>query len=66
MDYEVTVNYGRTGGKTNAQNAIPTSWDMRVIEQKWDKGQWIDDGAPLVQNVAIKLDSSSALGPFVE
>jgi hypothetical protein len=52
IDYEVNTNYGRTGDTLAA--AMPTSFDMRMTEQKTENGgnTWLD-GPSYVRNVAI-------------
>lgn len=61
VDLEVSANYGRNDGLTSAQNAIPTSLDMRMIPQREDRHAWVDDRdePTVVQNVVINLESDS-------
>lgn len=61
VDLEVSANYGRDDGMTSAQNAIPTSLDMRMIPQRLEQHLWVDDPDEhvIVQNVAVNLDSNS-------
>lgn len=61
VDLEVAANYGRSDGATDAQNAVPTSLDMRVIPQQLVSNAWVDDPQEpvVVQNVVINLDSDS-------
>ncbi|NID14596.1 hypothetical protein [Luteibacter yeojuensis] len=61
VDLEVSANYGRNDGLTSAQNAIPTSLDMRMIPQRLDGQAWVDDREEpvVVQNVKINLESDS-------
>jgi hypothetical protein len=53
IDFEVAVNYGRSGHGVAA--ALPTSLDLRMTEQKTEDGgkNWIDGGPALVRNVAV-------------
>lgn len=64
VDLEVSANYGRNDGLTSAQNAIPTSLDMRMIPQRDEGNAWVDDPDErvVVQNVVINLDSDSEQG----
>jgi hypothetical protein len=61
VDYEVVAHYGRSDGAFTAENAIPTSLDMRYIPQyRTNNGTFRDDEQPIVQNVQVNLKTGGS------
>jgi len=63
VDYEVTANYGRGDRRIPAENAIPTSLDMRVIPQGKNLTGWDDEDTPKVLNVRVDLPPLGTVDP---